>query len=148
MSPADISLLKKLAVLKSVLKTNKYFCHYSCGGAQVPELRVVACLCRPALFPCPRWVAGLCTSLRATVSRFVHKAHHARESYVLFQFGCQAQTPNYPLPVFSKLEKISLFHTSFLVNFFRLQHQQTRKWSLRSPIILICRHSLYANCIM
>ena len=39
-------------------KQNKYFCHYSCGGAQVPELRVVACLCWPALFPCPLWPAA------------------------------------------------------------------------------------------
>ena len=93
-------------------KQNKYFCHYRCGGAQVPELRVVACLCRPVLFPCPRWV--LCTSLRATASRLVHKlTMPVNPIYVLFQFGCQARTPNYPLPVFSRLEKFSLFYTSF-----------------------------------
>lgn len=62
------------------------------------------------LFPCPRWVAELCTSLRATASRLVHNAHHARESYVLFQFGCQARTPNQPLPVFSRLQNFSLFY--------------------------------------
>jgi len=142
------SLLKKLAVLKLFLKTKQILLPLqlwrstsdwtqSCG-MPVPARFVSLPAVGAVYFP-QGHSEQVCT-----------QAHHALESYVLFQFGCQAQTPHYPLPVFPKLEKFSLFYTSlFLVNFCcRWQHQQTRKWSLRSPIILICRHSLYANCIM
>jgi hypothetical protein len=55
------------------------------------------------------------------------QAHHARESYVLFHFGFQAQTPNYPLPVFPKFEKNPPFFTQVLGEFLLQVAASTNK---------------------
>jgi hypothetical protein len=110
MSPVDISLLMKLAVLKLVLKTKQILLPLQLWRSTSAWTQSCGMSVPARLFPCPRWVARLCTSLRATASRLVHKLTMlVNIIYVLFQFGCQAQTPNLSSASIFKARKILPF---------------------------------------
>jgi hypothetical protein len=103
MSSVYISLLMKLAVLKLVLKTKQILLPLQLWRSTSAWTQSCGMPVPARLFPCPQWVAWLCTSLRATASRLVHN----------LSLFVKLKPPIYPLAVFSRLEKFSLFYTSF-----------------------------------
>jgi hypothetical protein len=64
------------------------------------------------LFPCPRWVAGLCTSLRATASRLVHKLTMPVNPMSSSTLAFKLKPPIIPCQYFQNSKKIPLFYTS------------------------------------